>query len=152
MAGFKGKYEYTVDDKGRLSLPAKLRKHISPEASDTFVITRGHDQCLYLYPQDVWNKLEEDFKERLNVNREEDRLYLRTILMWSHEVGLDKQSRISIPTELIEFAEIQGNVLVIGSLEKIEIWNPTSFKNYLARYSDHPFEDVASRVMGGATT
>jgi MraZ protein len=54
MSSFKGSYEYSVDNKGRVNIPARLRKYVSPEANDTFVITRGYDACLFVYPLDVW--------------------------------------------------------------------------------------------------
>ena len=149
MAGFKGKFEHSIDDKGRVNLPAKLKKYLTPEAADSFVITRGHDLCLYLYPMDTWSKVEDDLKSRLNVNKEEDRLYLRTLLSNSHEVTLDKQSRIMIPEQLLTIANIEGAAVIIGSLDKIEIWSPQTFETYLQRFSDMSYEDVASKVMGG---
>ena len=148
MAGFKGKYEYAIDEKGRVNLPAKLRKHVTPEADGTFVVTRGLETCLYLYPLDTWNSMEADLTSRLNVYREEDRLFLRTLLMWVHEVSLDKQSRLMIPNELVEFAHIQSSVVLIGALDKIELWAPDELNAYLSRYAERSYEDVAAHVMG----
>ena len=148
MAGFRGKYEYAIDSKGRLNLPVKLRKHITPDADGTLILTRGLETCLYLYPLDVWNTMESDLKSKLNLYREEDRLFLRTLLMWVHEVTLDKQFRIMIPNELIEFAKIQSSVVMIGSLDKIELWAPEELNNYLTRNAEKSYEDVAAEVMG----
>jgi MraZ protein len=72
MSSFKGSYMYSVDDKGRVSLPAKLRKYVSPEANDTFVVTRGFEQCLFVYPLDEWNKLESSLRG-LSANDPESR-------------------------------------------------------------------------------
>ena len=149
MAGFKGKYEHAVDDKGRVSLPSKLRKNLSPEANDSFVITRGYESSLDLFPMDVWNQLEEELRSKLNKHREEDRLFLRTLMMWAQEVTLDRQSRIMIPQELMEFAGVTEKVIIIGALEKIEIWSPASFRSYHERNADQTYESVAARVMGG---
>jgi MraZ protein len=148
MAGFKGKYEYSIDAKGRVNLPAKLRKHVTPEADGAFVITRGLETCLYLYPLDTWTVLEQDLTTKLNVYREEDRLFLRTLLMWVQEVSLDKQSRIMIPSELLKFANIKSSVVLIGTLSKVELWAPEELDHYLNRYADQSYEDVAARVMG----
>jgi transcriptional regulator MraZ len=148
MAGFRGKYEYAIDSKGRVNIPSKLRKHVTPEADGSFVITRGLETCLYLYPIDTWNEMEQDLTAKLNVYREEDRLFLRTLLMWVHEVNLDKQSRIIIPNELMEFAHIQSSVVLIGALNKVELWDSDELKKYLNRYADQSYEDVAARVMG----
>ena len=148
MTGFKGKYEYSIDSKGRVNLPSKLRKNLNPESDGAFVVTRGLETCLYLYPMETWNRLEQDLSSKLNVYREQDRLFLRTLLMWVHEVALDKQSRIMIPNELLEFAQIKTGVVLIGALDKIEIWDSEELKKYLDRYSDQSYEDVAARVMG----
>jgi transcriptional regulator MraZ len=148
MAGFRGKYVYSIDSKGRVNLPAKLRRHVTPEADGAFIITRGLENCLYLYPLDTWNILEQDLTAKLNVYREQDRLFLRTLLMWVHEVSLDKQSRLMLPGELMEFAHISSNVVLIGALDKIELWDPEELEGYLNRYADQPYEDVAARVMG----
>lgn len=149
MAGFKGKYEYAIDDKGRLNLPAKLKKYVSPEANDTFTITRGHEGCLYLYPLDTWNGIERDFSARLNVHNEEDRLLLRIMLMHAQEVALDKQNRIGIPHDLLDIAKIKGNVILIGALDKIEIWCPEVLDAYLDSHADQTFEAIAGKVLGG---
>ena len=149
MAGFKGKYEHSVDDKGRVSLPSKVRKNLSPEAMDSFVVTRGYESSLDLYPMDVWNQLEEKLRSQLNVHREQDRLFIRTLMMWAQEVVLDKQSRIMLPQDLMEIAGISTHIVIIGALEKIELWSPANFRQYHERYADQSYEDVAARVMGG---
>jgi MraZ protein len=149
MAGFKGKYDHTVDDKGRVSLPSKIRKALSPEANDSFVITRGYENSLVLYPLDAWNRYEEQMKTGLNTHREEDRLFIRTIMMWAQEVTLDRQARLMIPKELTEIAGITTQVVIIGALEKIELWSPEYFRAYNERYADTTYEAVAARVMGG---
>lgn len=149
MAGFKGKYEHSVDDKGRVSLPSKIRKNLAPEAMDSFVVTRGYESSLDLYPMDTWNQFEEQLRNQLNVHREEDRLYIRTLMMWAQEVVLDKQSRIMIPSELMEFADITSNIVIVGALEKIELWSPEHFRQYHERNAEQSYEAVAARVMGG---
>lgn len=149
MAGFKGKYEHSVDDKGRVSLPSKIRKALKPEANDSFVITRGYENSLVLYPLDAWNVYEEQMKNDLNTHREEDRLFIRTIMMWAHEVSLDRQARIMIPQELMEAAGIRNEIVIVGALEKIELWSPEHFRAYNERYADTTYEAVAARVMGG---
>lgn len=149
MAGFKGKYEHAVDDKGRVSLPSKIRKALNPEANDSFVITRGYENSLVLYPLDAWNRYEDQMKNDLNTHREEDRLFIRTIMMWAHEVSLDRQARIMIPQELMEVAGIRSEIVIVGALEKIELWSPEHFHAYNERYADTTYEAVAARVMGG---
>jgi MraZ protein len=79
MSSFKGSYTYAVDDKGRINLPAKLRKYVSREANETFVVKRGFEQCLYVYPADEWNKLEQNLRNLSNYDAEHRR-FVRTFL------------------------------------------------------------------------
>jgi MraZ protein len=88
-------------------------------------------------------------KTGLNTHREEDRLFIRMIMMWAQEVSLDRQARLMIPKELTEIAAITTQVVIIGALEKIELWSPEYFRAYNERYADTTYEAVAARVMGG---
>lgn len=148
MSFFKGRETYSVDEKGRVSLPAKMRKSIAPEANDTFVITRGPDDdpCIYLYPLDEWKVIEDSLKV-LNQYSEQDRFFLRTLLSWADEVTFDRQFRIMIPKSLIEFTGISRNVLILGSMNHIELWHPEVFEKYLSR-QEQSYAAVAESVMG----
>lgn len=148
MSFFKGRETYSVDDKGRVAIPAKMRKSMSPDAADTFVVTRGPDEdpCIYAYPLDEWKKLEERLGE-LNQYNDRDRFFLRTLLYWADELTFDKQHRVMIPKALVDFAGIDRNALIIGSMDHIEIWNPETFENYLNRRSES-YSEVAEAVMG----
>ena len=146
MSSFKGRYEYVLDSKGRLSIPAKLRKSLSSEARDTFVVTRGVEKCLYVYPLDEWRRLEEKLRS-LNQFLEKHRYFIRTLLMWaSEEFPLDTQSRITIPKNLLEFAEIEKDVVIIGALERIELWNPKTFNEYLNTQPES-YASVVEQIM-----
>lgn len=146
MSSFKGRYEYTLDSKGRLSIPAKLRKSLSPEANDTFVVTRGIEKCLYVYPLDEWRQLESKLRS-LNQFVEKHRFFTRTLLMWaSEEFTLDNQSRILIPKNLLEFAGIEKEVIVIGALERIELWSPKNFDDYMNSQQES-YESVVEKIM-----
>ncbi len=145
MSSFKGSYTYSVDDKGRINLPAKLRKYVSPEANETFVVTRGFEQCLYVYPADEWNKLEQNLRNLSNYDAEHRR-FVRTLLELASEGQLDAQSRLSIPQELREYANIREDVRIIGTLDKIELWNPKIYEEY-KRSQSEPYESIAAKVM-----
>jgi MraZ protein len=145
MSSFKGSYSYSVDAKGRVNIPAKLRKYISPEANDTFVITRGYEQCLFLYPLDEWTILEQSIRQ-LSPSNSQDRFFTRTLLQYAIESQLDSQSRISIPKELLQFAGVDDQVLVLGVLERIELWNPRTHEAYL-RAQTESYENVAQKVF-----
>lgn len=145
MAFFKGQEQYSIDAKGRVNVPSKMRKALSPSANDTFVITRGVDECIVAYPFDEWKKYEEKF-EQLNQYDEKNRYFLRVLLMWSEDVKIDAQQRIALPKALIEFAGIDKQVAIIGMIDHIEFWNPEKFRAYLSS-QDESYGDVAGKVM-----
>ena len=145
MSSFKGSYDYSVDNKGRINIPARLRKYISPEANDTFVVTRGYEQCLYVYPLDEWNKVEENIRQLSSTNPKH-RFFMRTLLERATESQLDGQFRITIPKELLQFAGIENEVLIIGVLEHIEIWNPLTYDEYQKTQAES-YESVAQTVL-----
>lgn len=148
MSFFKGRETYSVDEKGRVAIPAKMRKSMAPESNDTFVVTRGPDDdpCIYAYPLDEWKRMEERLGN-LNQYSERDRFFLRTLLYWADELTLDKQYRVMIPKALVDFAKIDRTVLVIGSMDHIELWNPEIFDSYLEKRNES-YSEVAEAVMG----
>lgn len=145
MSSFKGSYTYAVDSKGRINLPAKLRKYVNPESNDTFVITRGFEKCLFVYPVDEWNKLESNLRN-LSSYDPEHRRFIRALLELASESQLDGQARLSIPQELREYAQIHGEVRVIGTLDKIELWDPKLYDEYRTSQPE-TYESIASKVM-----
>ena len=145
MSSFKGSYEYSIDSKGRINIPARLRKYISSEANDTFVITRGYEKCIFVYPLDEWNKLEQSIRE-LSTTDPKHRYLTRTLLENAIESQLDGQSRITIPKELLQLATINSEVLILGVLERIEVWNPNTYREYRKGQTDS-YEDVAQTVF-----
>ena len=143
--GFKGQAEYSVDSKGRVAIPAKMRKSMSPQADETFTITRGFEDCIFLYPKDEWVEIEEEIDD-LNMYDREVRNFVRIIMRWANEVSLDGQGRISIPNPLLDFAELDGSALIIGAFNHIEIWNPEEFDGYLNEQPED-YETLAESVM-----
>ena len=145
MAGFKGQAEYSVDSKGRVAIPAKMRSALNPEAKNTFTMTRGFERCVFLYPQDRWTEMEDEFATLSPFNREA-RAFVRNIVRWAEEVVLDKQGRIGLSKPLMEFAELSERALIIGALDHIEIWDPDVFDGYLNEQTED-YETLAERVM-----
>lgn len=141
---FQGHATCNLDNKSRVILPAKFRKNISPEADNKLVITRGLDSCIYVYPQDEWNKLIGAIKN-FNTFNTEERDFQRRFLMYVTECELDSQGRILLSPQLIEYAKIKKEVIILGLLDKMEIWDPAVKK----KYDDGQtlsFEEVASKV------
>lgn len=145
MSSFIGSDLYSVDAKGRINIPAKMRKNLAPEANGTFIVTRGVERCVYAYPLDEWRVLENSLRS-LNQFTEKDRLFTRTMLEWADETELDNQSRITMPRRLLEFAMIAKEALVIGVMDRIEMWNPEVKSEYDKRQTDS-YEQIAEHVM-----
>ena len=143
---FKGQAEYSVDSKGRVAIPAKMRSVLNPEAQNTFTITRGFEDCIFLYPLDKWKGIEEQISE-LNMFNSDARGFVRAIMMWADEAGLDGQGRVTIPKPLVEYAGLDDRALIIGAFDHIEIWDPDRFDAYLNEQPDD-YETLAERVMG----
>ncbi|MEM9664389.1 MAG: division/cell wall cluster transcriptional repressor MraZ [Bacteroidota bacterium] len=146
MPSFKGQAEYSVDSKGRVAIPAKMRNAMNPEAQGGFTITRGMERCIFLHPADKWVKIEEDMRQQNMYNRQA-RNFVRQLTRWADDVTLDAQGRIRIPDNLRELAGITDQALIIGALDYIEIWSPEVF-NELLNEETEDYETLAESVMG----
>jgi MraZ protein len=145
MATFRGSYEHSIDHKGRVSIPARFRRALSGEAGDTFVVLRGLDACVALYPADEFKRLEERLRAR-SFSDETNRRYQRQLLLDSRDETLDGQGRVAIPPRLIEHARLQREVLINGLLDHIEIWDPETFDAYM-KSSKRSYEDMAGELL-----
>jgi len=117
---FRGEYNHTIDDKGRLIIPSRFRY----ELGESFVLTRGLDGCICIYPQNEWDLLEAKLRELPLTNRN-SRLVTRFLVGGAVSCELDKQGRILIPAPLREHAGLTKDVVLVGTLERIEIWDRT---------------------------
>jgi len=142
---FRGQFKYSVDSKGRISIPAKLRKHITAEANDSFVMTQGTATCIDIYPLDQWQLFEQKLL-KLNPFDPQDSKFIRMISQHATEDTWDSQSRILIPKNLLEYAKIKKEVLILGALKKIEVWNPKVYEEYINQ-SPETYEEIAAKVM-----
>ncbi len=146
MAGFKGQAEYSVDSKGRVAIPAKMRNAMNPEANHAFTVTRGFEQCIILYPMDVWKRMEGEIAS-LNTYARDAREFVRTIMMWADEVSLDGQGRIVLPRPLVEYGALGDRAKILGAFDHIEIWDPDVLEAHLNQ-QPNDYETLAERVMG----
>ncbi len=145
MPAFKNSYKFTLDHKNRVKFPAKLRKYNESTSFDQFIITRGLEGCLFVYPLDEWQRIEEKLKS-LSYTQSNNRLFMRMMLYQAIDVVLDKQGRIMLPQNLLEIAKIQKEVLILGALDHIEIWEPKIFEEYIQK-SPKKYEDVAEQIL-----
>jgi MraZ protein len=142
---FQGHAIINVDDKGRIIIPSKFRKHISADANNLMIVTLGRDNCLWLYPSDEWNKLTKKI-EKINPFTKQETLMRRQMLFYTEESQIDSQHRILIPQKLYEKVGIKSEVLLLGQLDKIELWNEDTYNKYLEQ-SPETYEDVMDKVM-----
>jgi MraZ protein len=145
MSSFKGSFTYTADSKGRINIPAKMRKNLLPEANNSFVITRGFEQCIFVYPQDEWMKREAEIGKLMQTDPSH-RYFTRMLLQYATDAELDGQSRIVLPKELLQYAKIENEVLILGVFDRIEVWNPEEYKKYLDGQQED-YLTVASKVF-----
>ena len=146
MVGFLGQSEYSIDDKGRVALPARMRRELSPEAKETFVASRGIEKCVTLVPLNVWEEKAERIS-KLNPFSKESRIVKRMESRWSEVATLDGQGRISLPRPLIEYANLtSGKVIILGTTDNIEIWDPETLQAEDDALADS-YASLVERVM-----
>ena len=145
---FTGEFNNSIDEKSRMNIPAKFRKLLDPVNKKTFVLTRGFDQCLLLYPLNEWKEVEAQLSQLSSI-RSRDRDFVRSITRHATPVQYDAQGRIQIPDSLIHFSGITKDVSVIGMIKKIELWDPLILKNRENKtfdIADQDFDDLANEI------
>ncbi|MDR9415672.1 MAG: division/cell wall cluster transcriptional repressor MraZ [Gracilimonas sp.] len=150
MPSFKGQYEHSIDAKGRVAFPAKLRKSLNPDAQERFTIVRGQEPCLYLYPEDEWQNVEKKLSQINNFTKK-GRLAKRNFLRYAEDLSLDKQNRIALPSDLTEYAEINDKAVFLGMGEYIEVWDPQILAEADEALDDDAFEEIFEQVMSNDT-
>lgn len=142
---FQGHASINIDEKGRIIVPAKFRKHILPEANNILNATLGRDNCIWLFPSYEWSKLLQTL-DKVNSYTKDEVAMKRHMLFYADECVLDTQHRILVPQQLLQIVNIKKDVLLIGQLERIELWNPATYEKYLKGNTD-TYEDVMEKVM-----
>jgi len=122
---FIGEYIHTIDNKGRLAVPIKFRNKLVNGA----VVTRGLDNCLWVYPKEEWDKLAEKLAT-LPISQSDARAFARLMLAGAMDVELDKQGRIILPAYLRNFANIKNKVVIAGLYNRLEIWDIENWNKY----------------------
>ena len=127
---FLGTYEYTIDPKGRLFIPAKLREQ-NGATQNNFVITRGLEQCLYLYDKKSFHEVLSTRLTNLPVKNQQDaRAFKRLLLAGAHDVSLDDNGRLLIAKPLLEYAGFKKDISILGVGERIELWSLQRWESY----------------------
>jgi MraZ protein len=138
MARFRGRYDFSIDQKGRINIPSKFRKLLSPAAEETFIVCRAPDGCLWAYPKDEWERFEEKL-EKMPMTREVNR-FQRAIQNTVSDTTLDKQGRVALTPLQMKIAGINKDVSIIGRGSCLEIWDTGKFEAYTSNSED--FDEV----------
>jgi MraZ protein len=137
-----GEYHHSIDNKGRLIVPAKFREDLG----EMFIITRGLDQCLFGYPLSEWKILEEKLKG-LPLTKKDARAFTRFFFSGATESELDKQGRVNLPAPLLQYAKLEKDCVILGVSNRIEIWSEKIWEDYFVQ-SEESFTEIAENMIG----
>lgn len=135
-----GEYEHSLDLKGRLTMPSKLKEDIG----EKFVVTKGLDGCLFAYSQNEWKNFEDKLRAFPLTNKDA-RALMRFFLAGAIECEIDKQGRFLISSNLREFANLEKEVIIIGVLTKIEIWSKDKWLKY-SEEENRSADEIAEKM------
>jgi MraZ protein len=141
-----GEYEATIDSKGRFLLPAGVKKQM-PEGDNRFVINRGFEKCLSLYPMKTWEAIADKIS-KLNDFDPKVRQFKLLFLGGATEVELDSAGRMLLPPSLKEFAGLSKDIVLASSLDKINIWDAAKYKQFFEAFSPEDFSALGNEVLG----
>ena len=138
---FIGEYHHSIDEKGRLIVPAKFRE----ELGNSFIVTRGIENCLFVYPMDEWKKIVNKL-ESLPFTKRDAREFMRFFLSGASEAEFDKQGRINITSPLISYANLTKECVVIGTGDRLEIWSLENWSTFFNSAKDN-MSDIAENLF-----
>ncbi|MBU8907120.1 division/cell wall cluster transcriptional repressor MraZ [Desertibacillus haloalkaliphilus] len=138
---FMGEYQHNIDEKGRIIIPAKFRQALG----ETFVMTRGLDHSLFVYPYEEWQKLEAKLKD-LPFTKKDARAFTRFFFSGATECELDKQGRVTIVSPLRHYADLKKECVVIGVSNRVEIWSKAIWEKYFAE-AEESFSEIAENIV-----
>ena len=137
---FMGEYHHTIDDKGRLIVPAKIRN----ELGNDFIITRGLDKCLSIYSNNEWSKVIDKYKELPDTK--DARKFKRFLLSGATQNNFDKQGRVNISMPLTNYAELIKDCVIIGVDDHLEVWSEINWTNFIKENEDD-LSDIADKLF-----
>ena len=148
MIGFLGEYEATLDSKGRFLLPVGFKKQLPEEGPTQFVINRGFEKCLSLYPMKSWEPIFARVSQ-LNDFDPKVRSFRRYFLNGATMLELDGAGRLLLPQNLKEYAGLEKDIVLVTAVNKIEIWDKVKYQQFFETFSPYDFSGLANEVMNG---
>ncbi len=147
MTNFVGEFDCKLDVKGRLMVPAGLRKQLDPAAKESFVVNRGFETCLVLYPKNEWDRISGEVN-RLNRYVKKNRDFIRYFYRGATELALDGTGRLLLPKRLQTYASLSKDLVLFAYSDRIEVWDKNQYDGLLTDEPDD-FSNLAEEVMGG---
>ena len=138
---FIGEYHHTIDEKGRIIIPTKFRK----ELGNTFIITRGIENCLFVYSEENWAKITDKLNS-LPFTKKDARQFVRFFMSGATDVELDKQGRVNISKPLIDYASLLKDCVIIGTGDRLEVWSQESWESFFDSTKDS-MSDIADHLF-----
>ena len=146
MRGFLGEYEATLDTKGRFLFPAGFKKQLPDAEGVSFVLNRGFEKCLSLYTVQSWEPIFSELS-KLNDFDPKVREFKRYFLNGAVQIDPDSAGRILIPRNLMEYAGLEKDIVLVSAINKIEIWDKVKYQQFFESFSPEVFSDLAEEVM-----
>lgn len=144
---FLGEIVIKLDDKGRMRIPTALKESMSDKAAHRFVVNRGFENCLTLYPYDVWEVVKAKV-DKLNTFNREKREFVRKFYSGATICTLDGSDRINIPNQLLDFASMKKDIILTPVKDYYELWDQKKYNDMISQADSSSFEELAERVMG----
>ncbi len=138
---FIGEYHHSIDEKGRLIIPAKFREELGTK----FIITRGIENCLFVYSEESWDKITKKL-DALPFTKKDARQFIRFFLSGATMAELDKQGRANITSPQISYANIEHECIIIGAGDRIEIWSEKNWNSFFDSAKDN-MSDIAENLF-----
>lgn len=148
MIGFLGEYEATLDAKGRFLLPVGFKKQLPEEAGNQFVLNRGFEKCLTLYPMKSWDPIFSELS-KLNDFDPKVREFRRYFLNGATVLEMDTAGRLLVPANLKEHAGLEKDIVLVAAMNKLEIWDKSKYQQLFESFSPEAFSQLAEKVMTG---
>ena len=138
---FIGEFHHNIDDKGRIAIPSKYRDILG----NNFVITRGIEHCIYVYPNDTFNHIVTKL-ESLPFTKKDARAFMRFFMSGATAIELDKQGRVNVPSPLITYANLSKKCVIVGTGDRLEIWDEDAFNEFICSCNDE-MSDIAENLF-----
>ena len=138
---FIGEFHHNLDEKGRIAIPSKYREILG----QNFVITRGIEHCIYVYPESTFNHIVTKL-ESLPFTKKDARAFMRFFMSGATAVELDKQGRVNVPSPLISYANLSKKCVIVGTGDRLEIWDEEAFNEFICSCNDE-MSDIAENLF-----